>query len=699
MLTQLEIRDEYLPHSDAPPEQFYRTVIKHSVYYSRAAGYFSSGILKLFTIEFLDFALRGGRIDLICSNELANEDIETIHENKPLGDIDRNLLHQISLLENDNSKIDALAFFATLLKNGILNIKIAKYKTGGIFHDKTGCFFDKIGNSVSFRGSPNETYMGWSVYGNFETLEAFCSWKSKDKGRVQNHKTYLEKIWANELPGLEVSDLSDLSKGELLRRARADIDDFRPILEKLEENEKTNRLSQDTSNKRTLMPFQRDTLDNWKNSSFRGIIKHATGSGKTVTAIDALHTHISDGLAAIVAVPSALLLKQWREEILKDIPDATIMLCGDGNIGWKKPSRLRNLLTKNQNGKGAVILTILDTMVSPTFFRNLTDLEEVLLISDEAHSLGSTQNAAILDLNFGLRLGLSATPERFRDTEGTDKIFHFFSQILDPVISIADAIDKGRLVNYVYNPQIVKLDETEMAEWRRITQLMIRASSNKNSDKKGGSTDRLKMLSIQRSRVAKKAASKVPVAASVILKNYRDGEYWLIYCEDTDQLEEMNGVLRREGISPHIYKSNMAGSKEAELEDYILFGGIMLSIKCLDEGVDIPKISHAVIMASSQNPRQFIQRRGRVLRKDNQKSKAVIYDLFAVPNSEESIMPDSLLKSELSRAIEFADSALNTNGAMSTLRLIFLKLNLQLEDFSDYNQNEPDDELLNFEEV
>jgi superfamily II DNA or RNA helicase len=679
MLKKLEIEDEYLPDTESSPETFYRSVISEANFYRRAAGYFSSGIFNLFRIEYLDFALRGGKIELVCSNHLTIDDIQTLQNHELEKRIDRDILEEVKLMEINDLTNNALSFFATLLKNGTLKIKIASYTTGGLFHDKTGIFSDELNNYISFRGSSNETYMGWSEEGNFETLETFCSWKIEDEKRVNNHKKYLKNIWNNKHSGLEVLKLSDVSIKKLISKAHDEIDDFRPILERNAAKKEKNK------NQRTLMPFQLETINNWKKNMHKGIIQHATGSGKTVTAINAISEHSHEGFATVIAVPSVLLLKQWREEILKDLPGVTLLLCGGGNTKWKQKSRIRSLLLENKDGSGAVIIALLNTFVTPDFMYNLKNLEDVLLVADETHTLGSLSYQKILDLNFGKRLGLSATPERYGDVDGTQKILKFYDKILSPIITIEDAITNKRLVNYIYNPVTISLNEDEMKNWRSLTQKIISAGFFLKDKTLDESNENIKMLRIRRSRIAKKASNKVPIATSIVLKEYNEGEYWLLYCEDIEQLNHMNDILRNHGMSPYIYHSNMSGSKESELSEYTKNGGIMLSIKCLDEGIDIPRISHALILASSQNPRQFIQRRGRVLRYDGFKDKAIIYDLFALPNSNESKMPDSLLIGELKRSAEFAKSALNKNGCLSKLRLAFLKLGLEMEDFEKTN--------------
>jgi superfamily II DNA or RNA helicase len=242
----------------------------------------------------------------------------------------------------------------------------------------------------------------------------------------------------------------------------------------------------------------------------------------------------------------------------------------------------------------------------------------------------------------------------------------------------------GRLVVYEYHPHSVHLNEDESAEWKKITKqisLEIARSCNTTHNPKGLS-ERAKLLLIRRSRIAKKAAIKTGLAVGVIKKEFEDGQSWLVYCEDSDQLKEIMKRLSEAGLSPVEYHTSMEGEQSAALEWFKKFGGILVSIKCLDEGIDIPAISHAFILASSQNPRQFIQRRGRVLRKSTGKHVAVIHDAIVVPLSAEETEQTSLLKAELLRALEFSEHAINKD-ASAELRSIAIDMNLELTSMLD----------------
>lgn len=329
-----------------------------------------------------------------------------------------------------------------------------------------------------------------------------------------------------------------------------------------------------------------------------------------------------------------------------------------------------------------VVLATMQTAATDIFLNSVCGGSHLMIVADEIHQLGSPHNARAMVLESGATLGLSATPIRYGDPDGTANIFKCFGPVLPPAITLQDAIDSGRLVNYEYHPHPVNLSEDEAQDWKRLTkQISFEIAKSKlvvNGN--GGLTEKAKMLLIQRSRLAKKARVKPGLAAGVICKAYEPGQRWLVYCEDSQQLKQTMALLVAGGLHPVEYHSGMKGDRPAALEWFTRFGGVLVSIKCLDEGIDIPSVSHAFILASSQNPRQFIQRRGRVLRKSGEKLIAVIHDAIVVPvdpqNEPEQI---SLLKAEMIRALQFADSAIN-RGAGSRLRSIALFMGVTVDE-------------------
>ncbi len=181
---------------------------------------------------------------------------------------------------------------------------------------------------------------------------------------------------------------------------------------------------------------------------------------------------------------------------------------------------------------------------------------------------------------------------------------------------------------------------------------------------------------------------KVDLAERILRDEYQEGEKWLVYCEDKTQLGEVLERIKALKLHVNEYHTSMESDMDATLAWYRKHGGILVSIRCLDEGVDIPDISHALILASSQNPRQFIQRRGRVLRRSPGKHFAVLHDAIVVPvdaENESDQMP--LVKSEFCRAIEFAEGAINKSSSIELMR-IAEDLGLDINDLSNKGQEE-----------
>jgi superfamily II DNA or RNA helicase len=655
---------------------FYRPCLETAQRYDRAVGYFRSSIFAIVGKPFVQFALNGGKARFICSPSVTEEDALAIKSGylQRQEVLEKSLAKDLSDLLKDETLKTRTELLATLIKCGNLDIRLALRTSGnGIYHEKIGIFQDSHGHRVSFLGSANETWSAWHAEGNHESIEVFRDWTGVgEMSRVTSHANDFERLWTGNATGVHTIEFPEAEKQKLLNHARTDLDgDWEPP-------------SEITSKRRTLLPHQANAIAAWEAAGKRGVFEHATGSGKTFTAIEAIKRHLKSGEPAIVLVPSQLLLEQWNSEIQDEIPDSTVLLAGAGHSKWKTGGRLRSHTSPGLDMKSVVIATM-QTAATDTFINMVYQGDHLLIVADEIHQIGSPFNSRSLTIQTGSSLGLSATPNRYGDTEGTTRIFDRYGPLLPPAITLQDAIESGRLVSYEYFPHAVNLTEDEAIEWRKITkqisfELAIHHSKENRSP---GLTDKAKMLLIKRSRIAKKARVKTGLATEIIRRQYEVGQSWLVYCEDSDQLNEMLQKLKGVGLKPLQYHSNMVGDKVETLNWFKAFGGVLVSIKCLDEGIDIPAISHAFILASSQNPRQFIQRRGRVLRKSEGKSLAVIHDAIVVPvNADEESDQISLLKAELLRALEFADHALN-RGAGADLRRIAIDMGIDVSHQSD----------------
>lgn len=683
-LDRLGLRTDYRTGRDDPIEEFYEPCLNASVRYSRAVGYFRSSIFLITGEAVIDFVKRGGKIRLVCSPELTISDIQAIEQGQQsqqdisLEKISREIDRMISE-SRENYSVNVLA---TLIKVGALDMKIAVRENGrGIYHEKLGIFQDTHENSVSFIGSANETFNAWHTSGNFEAIEVFCSWHSGSEGdRAKRHLQDFEDIWLDISKGIKTIGMPDALREKLLTIAEDGIESI--SLEKLRKKKITSN-SQAAKIKKidNLLPHQVNAIKLWKDAGYRGIFEHATGSGKTVTALGAINDHVNEGHPALVLVPSMLLLKQWISEATDEIESCTILAAGGGNNNWKKNNRLRNFLSGVSKNEKRIVISTMQTAATDEFLSQIPTNSNLMIVGDEVHQIGSNTNSKSLGINANKRLGLSATPIRYGDLEGTQKIFDYFGNVLQPVITLYDAIQSGRLVDYEYFPHIVNLTAEEAEEWKKLSS-EIRREIAIHSSEEGGMrlSNRAKMMLIQRSRIAKKSAVKIGLAARILKENYKSGERWLVYCEDQEQLKDVVEAIKNVGIDPLVYYSDMEGDSEQTLKLFQMQGGVLVSIRCLDEGVDIPSISHALILASSQNPRQFIQRRGRVLRRHPSKVFAAIHDAIVVPVSlDDEPEQFSLLKSELIRAHEFSSHALNKSGG-EEITIIGTKLGINLDE-------------------
>ena len=271
-----------------------------------------------------------------------------------------------------------------------------------------------------------------------------------------------------------------------------------------------------------------------------------------------------------------------------------------------------------------VVLAINNSARSEEFLSKLSNNNELFVIADEVHNLGSRENSRIFKIKTSFKLGLSATPERYMDPEGTEKIFNFFGETLPTTYSLEQAVAEGRLVPYDYYPTSIKLTESEQDDFDEQSENIRRliGKCRRDINKKIIPSKSLELAIFERSRIVKKAKNKIPQALKILKEYYDNSHQWLIYCDSMQQIEDLTEVLNLEGFDPFAYHSYLSPyERESALLRFKSAGGILLSIKCLDEGFNLPSVSHALIMASDQNPRQFIQRRGRVLRKDDQSNK------------------------------------------------------------------------------
>jgi DNA phosphorothioation system restriction enzyme len=434
-----------------------------------------------------------------------------------------------------------------------------------------------------------------------------------------------------------------------------------------------------------LRSYQQEAVSNWFANRGRGTLKMATGSGKTITAL-AIATQLYQqiGLQVLVIVcPFRHLVIQWGRECEKFNLEP-ILAC-ESIQKWQSKFCYQLARINTQQQQFLTIITTNETLVSQGFQSQLKYLpDRTLIIGDEVHNLGAKKREASLPRNIGLRLALSATPERHYDEVGTQLIFDYFGDVIKPEFTLKDAIERGALVHYLYYPILVELTADESDRYLKLTRLitrklLFRGGLKGYTSEETDSPD-LTPLLMQRARLVGAAANKL-VALKTLMAERLDTSHTLFYCGDgssdsTYQLAAVTQILGVElGYRVNTYTAETSLLDREYLREQFESGALqgLVAIRCLDEGIDIPAIRQAVILASSTNPRQFIQRRGRILRPDRGKDRAILYDMVVLPpemDRECLAIERNLLKRELLRLIEFAELADNAATARAQLLIL-----------------------------
>ncbi len=645
----ISFEENYSSSGSSLLADFYVPAISHAQEYDRATGYFSSALLALAPLVFSEFVARGGKIRLLCSPHLSEEDANAILE-LPEGHRPATLevaaSSLASMVHGTRLESRAVICLRALIDSGALEMKFVTTGRAGIFHDKIGVFRDAYGRKLSFIGSANETAAAWSGFANHEQIEAFPDWVGESEARRCNrHEEQFEETWLGLRRGLAVTDSADAASVIKSAVPAEPLDDIIDSLRSAVENATFN------PDEIALRDYQAEALQSWEMQNFRGVIAFATGGGKTRTALEAIRRWIGSGRSALILVPSELLHKQWQLEITELLGNPATLLVGAGHSREWWIQRLSDYTRADPSLGPRLVISTYQSAVTDRFLNLISGGDQLLVVADEVHRVGAPDTRRILhELDAGGRLGLSATPERFGDIVGTQAIAEYFGKIVTPEFSLRDALDANVLVPYEYDFVTCQLTDDEQDKWDELS-LRVAQEMGRND---GSLTDFALHLLRQRARISKSAAGKARLARQVLQENYRDGDRWLVYCSDVNHLREVRAQLDDLNFDLLEYHSNDGGDHKATLDFFTARGGVLLAIKCLDEGVDIPLINRALILASSTNPREYIQRRGRVLRRTPGKYGARLFDVLVVNENEKAIT-----QSEVTRAIEFAKDARN----------------------------------------
>lgn len=695
-LQDVELKNEYRSLIDNVAKDFYIPLLKEAVSYKRAVGFFSSSALVEISKGIMNLVNNGGSFQLIASPYLSDDDVDAIRKGYELREkvIENALLRELKDVKPGLEE-DRLNLLAALIADGILDIRIAiTEQDGGIgmYHEKMGIIADTYGNRVAFSGSMNESATAMMI--NYETIDVFCSWND-EQGRVISKENAFTAIWNNSEPNVTTIEFPKL-KDELIKKYRkGDIIDVdkKEFGAEISSPNKEKKCWVKKPNNVKFHEYQIEAMLEWEKENFCGIFDMATGTGKTFTALGALEllsNRVDTSLAVFIVCPYQHLVEQWVEDIIKFGIKPIIGYSASSQKDWKKrlEDAVRDQKLSVRNKQFFCFITTNATFSSVFVQSQISKVRgNSLLIVDEAHNFGSENLSNLLNNNFNYRLALSATIDRHNDEEGTAKLFDYFGKKCIEY-SLDRAIEEKKLTPYKYYPIIVTLNEQELQKY---TELSFEIGKCVVKGKKSGSfklSERGKRLALARARLVAGAEDKISKLEEHITAYLHD-KHILVYCGatkllennqeftnvDDDDLRQIDVVTNLLGNKLNMKVSQFTSKEDVEEREVLkreFSDGhslqVLIAIKCLDEGVNIPKIKVAFILASTTNPKEYIQRRGRVLRLAEGKGYAEIFDFITLPRQLDevhSLTEDqrkrelTLVKNELSRAEEFARIAMN----------------------------------------
>ncbi len=689
------IQLSYHSLSDDIVLDFYIPCLQQAVSYKRAVGFFSSNILLQISKGLGAFADNGGKMKLLVSPKLEPADYEAIKKGYDARDyISDKIVNAFDFDIEFDQKEDRFAMLSYMIEKNILEIKIVALEENNdkaMFHRKVGVMEDSYGNIVSFSGSGNETLNGYNL--NDEEFEIFCSWKSDESDqRCATKDIQFDRIWNGNEKGLITIPFPEIIKNKLLSYKRTNNIAFTEIDNRFKEIIREKRIKPKTPEIKPeikLHDYQNSAIDKWVNNNFRGIYDMATGTGKTFTGAGSICKlfELKKRLIVVICCPYQHLVDQWCEEL--KLFNIDPLKCY-GSIDYAKQLE-REVLKFKQRRTDFVCLVITNASFQKENIQNILkiNLANTLLIVDEAHNFGAYGVSKTLNVDYPYRLALSATLERHGDEEGTQKLFDFFGEkcIEYP---LEKAIREDKLTPYKYYPVVVNLNDDEYDEYIKLSKQI-----SKFHTPNGELSETAKRLLIKRARIVAGASNKIAVLKREIQK-YSNEHNILVYCgavkygqydyqNAEDEKRQIEIVLDMLNNDLHIYSTKFTSEEDAEQRKNIINSfkqediQALVAIKCLDEGVNIPAIKTAFILASSTNPKEYIQRRGRVLRKFSGKQYAEIYDFITLPRSIQdaarsfsvnSTIEKNLVRKELSRLIDFANISLNPSDSNELINLI-----------------------------
>lgn len=703
-LKDLKLKIAYESKKDDLLSDFYIPALTCAYRYDRISGFFSSTALAIAARGIAGLIRNKGKMRLITCQRFSPADVKMIEscEKKTEELLAENFITEYSQIEEQFQK-DHIQALGWMLQHGYLEMKIALvYKQGhlctlreiddsAILHQKVGILYDNTFNAISFSGSNNESATGW--LDNIEEFKVFKNWIPEQKLYFRQDENKFDQFWNNRLMGVKVIDLPVAVKNNLISVSK----DFE--IDKIALKKYYHRITDsDICKERlSLFGFQKEAVETWDENNKRLILEMATGTGKTRTAIGCINRVIKKKILIVVACPQSTLSRQWEADInTLDIPiDKSLFI--DGSVSKWDQKLYSNILQLKVGRYSNLLIYVTHSLAcDKKFISKINSIDESIIcffIADEAHLFGAGKRRNALLDRYNYRLALSATPQRWFDDEGSKIIIEYFGK-KSYVFSLGMALQTINpltgypfLTNYYYYPCFIELTSEELEKYNSLTKKLHKISYKKSNDEtKIHIRERLAFL---RADITKNAEEKYTKLKEILDKIHGDLKDTIIFVSP-EQLDEVLVILNEKDIRAHKFteaegtkkESRYGGISEREFivkhfanKDY----QILVAIKCLDEGIDIPSARRAIIMASSTNPREYVQRIGRIIRRDNRNHKCVaeIYDMVVKPSlltydENEKRVEKEIFQKEMNRIVDISRNALN-NATVSTLSYEILR--------------------------
>lgn len=715
MLTNKSFKPAYISSEEPGPLDFFQNALSESICLKIGLGYFSTAAINVLSFGFAKFISNGGKLQLYINHEITEADYNLL-KNGEIPNFDKKLVNSFEELRKTFSEYNEHFFscLSYLISVKRIEINIIVPIKEGIAHEKYGIFEDEEGNKVSFIGSLNFTSAAFLR--NQESIDCSCSWKGEDsREKISTYEKRWKRVWEKKDPNVHIYSANFFCNEILKQYPVRKLDDILANEERLikqlkKERKQIRRQEQMEEERKELQesilrgphfpdsygdgprPYQIDAYKCWVDHDKKGIFAMATGTGKTVTSLNcALNEYKIDKFYhLIIAVPSKALIEQWEKEVKKFGFGENIILVGSMNPRWRQEiADLRTFLDVESATNYVIIITY-DSFIRKTFSSLLPILSKnAILIADEVHNVGAPGTLPIFEqLTITRLIGLSATPNRVYDQDETSRIAHIFGETTTPYtyeFTMKKAISEHRLCHYDYLPRIAYLNEDEMKQYVKITRRII--SLNVSDESPAEIKKEYNTLLIKRKRILHKCLNKKSVFIDILKELGSERfKYTFVYCpegskrSDDYSTEEAKKLIKEyivdaKTVFPNKNLSIFVGETNSEQRMALLEafseGDIdaLFAMKCLDEGVDVPRAEIGIFLSSTGNPRQFIQRRGRLLRIHDEKKKAIIYDIVVSPDFRSTYYDGSfyslernLVRNELCRVAHFASLADNYYG-------------------------------------